>query len=63
MLVFRLPAVLIAMRGVGFTAYQKALATVAIPRGMAAGVLSALPVYYGVQGVDNLSQGVRNNFV
>lgn len=58
MLVFRLPAVMVAMRGGGFTFFQKALVTVAIPRGMAAGVLSALPMYYGVKGVDNLSQGV-----
>ena len=63
MIVFRVPAVLIATKGAGFTFQQKMLITTAIPRGMAAGVLSALPVYYGVPGVGNLSQGVFSAIV
>ena len=63
MVVFRVPAVLIATKGAGFTFKQKMLITTAIPRGMAAGVLSALPVYYGVPGVENLSQGVFSAIV
>jgi cell volume regulation protein A len=63
MIVFRVPAVLIATKGAGFTFKQKMLITTAIPRGMAAGVLSALPVYYGVPGVENLSQGVFSAIV
>ena len=63
MIVFRVPAVLIATKGAGFTFQQKMLITTAIPRGMAAGVLSALPVYYGVPGVENLSQGVFSAIV
>lgn len=63
MLVFRIPAVFISMKGSGFTFRQQTLMTTAIPRGMAAGVLSALPVYYGVPGVENLSQGVFSAIV
>ena len=63
MIVFRVPAVLIATKGAGFTFQQKMLITTAIPRGMAAGVLSSLPVYYGVPGVENLSQGVFSAIV
>ena len=63
MLVFRIPAVLVSTQKAGFTFQQKILITAAIPRGMAAGVLSALPLYYGVPGVENLSQGVFSAIV
>lgn len=63
MVVFRIPAVLIATKNAGFTSQQRILMISAIPRGMAAGVLSALPVYYGVPGVENLSEGVFSAIV
>lgn len=63
MLLFRIPAVLISLIGAGFSFGQQAMIAVAIPRGMAAGVLSALPMYYGVPGMENLSQGVFSAIV
>lgn len=43
LLLVRAPAVLLSMLGGRFDANQKKLATVALPRGMAAGVLATLP--------------------
>ena len=63
MLVFRIPAVALSLVGADFRLDQQAMISVAIPRGMAAGVLSALPMYYGVPGMENLSQGVFSAIV
>ena len=63
MLLFRIPAVVVALKGAGFTFHQKSMKATAIPRGMAAGVLSALPMHYGVPGMGNLSQGVFSAIV
>jgi cell volume regulation protein A len=58
LLVFRWPAVVLAMRGRDISRKQFWLLTVAIPRGLAAGVLSALPLHAGIPGVENLSGAV-----
>ena len=42
----------------GFTKKQTWLTIVAIPRGLAAGVLSTLPLQYGIAGAENFSPGV-----
>ncbi|UCF90835.1 MAG: cation:proton antiporter [Desulfobacterales bacterium] len=63
MLLFRIPAVAFALIGAKFRFHQQSLIAVAIPRGMAAGVLSALPMHYGVPGMENLSQGVFSAIV
>jgi Na+:H+ antiporter len=57
-LLFRIPAVAISVRGSGFTRKQKALLIVALPRGLAAGVLSTLPMQYHIIGADTLSGAV-----
>ena len=46
----RIPAVGLATLGLGLSRKQSWLLTVAVPRGLAAGVLSALPVHYGIAG-------------
>ncbi len=58
LLLFRIPAVRISLRGTGLNPGQLRMVDVAIPRGIAAGVLSALPLQYGVAGAENLSPGV-----
>jgi cell volume regulation protein A len=55
MFLFRIPAVLFSLAGAGFRFHQKSMISVAIPRGMAAGVLSAMPLQYGVPGTENVS--------
>jgi NhaP-type Na+/H+ and K+/H+ antiporter len=52
--VARIPAVHLATLGSGLSSAQKTLATVALPRGMAAGVLATLPVAAGVPGTEQL---------
>jgi len=55
LLLFRIPAVAISLRGCGFTTKQLTLAVVAIPRGLAAGVLSTLPLARRVPGSEDLA--------
>lgn len=55
LLLFRVPAVIIAMRGCGFSRKQLTLLVVAMPRGLAAGVLSTLPLQYNVPGTEALA--------
>jgi len=57
-LLFRLPAVLVALHGTGTRFRDATLVAIAIPRGMTAGVLAALPVHYGVPGLQHLVEGV-----
>lgn len=54
----RYPATLLAVRKMPLTKNERHLIAVAIPRGLAAGVLSASPLARGVPGVENLSAGV-----
>jgi len=58
LLLFRIPAVRLSLRGTGLSPGQMRIVDVAIPRGIAAGVLSALPLQYGVPGAVDLSPGV-----
>ena len=50
LVVARIPAVRLATLGLGLSKKQFWLLTVAVPRGLAAGVLSAIPVHYGIAG-------------
>lgn len=50
----RLPTVKLALIGSGFTPSQQKLVAVALPRGMAAGVLATLPVSAGIPGTESL---------
>jgi cell volume regulation protein A len=52
LLAARIPAVRLATLGLGLSKKQSWILTVAIPRGLAAGVLSAIPVGYGIAGPD-----------
>jgi cell volume regulation protein A len=58
LLVFRVPAVMLAMLGQGLSRKQLRLLVVTMPRGLAAGVLATLPQHLGVTGVENLSAAV-----
>jgi cell volume regulation protein A len=58
LLLFRIPAVRLSLRGAGLNRGQLRMVDIAIPRGIAAGVLSTLPVYYGIPNAENLSPGV-----
>ena len=58
LLLFRIPAVRLSLRGTGLSPRQLRMVDVAIPRGIAAGVLSALPLQYGVPWAENLTPGV-----
>ena len=58
LLLFRIPAVRLCLSGTGLNRAQLRLVDVAIPRGIAAGVLSALPLQFGIPGAENLSPGV-----
>jgi cell volume regulation protein A len=51
----RIPTTRLSLWGGGFTPQQGKLVAVAIPRGLAAGVLSTMPLYRGVQGMQNLA--------
>jgi potassium/hydrogen antiporter len=50
----RIPGVWLATRGADFTPPETKLVTVALPRGMAAGVLATLPFHSGVPATENL---------
>jgi cell volume regulation protein A len=52
LVVARVPAVRFATVGLALSPRQRALLTIAVPRGLAAGVLSAIPVHYGIAGAD-----------
>lgn len=54
----RIPAVYAALVGSGLSSEQKKLAAVAMPRGLAAGVLATLPVAAGVPGTEALPTAV-----
>lgn len=51
----RIPTVVISLWGGGFTRKQQSLVTIAIPRGLAAGVLSTMPLYMGVPNMQKLA--------
>lgn len=57
-LIFRFPAVVVSVRGLGMSRKQFWMLVIAIPRGLAAGVLSMIPLSRGVPGVENLSGAV-----
>ena len=48
----RIPAVRLATLGLDLSKKQSWMLTIAIPRGLAAGVLSAIPIRYGIAGPD-----------
>jgi cell volume regulation protein A len=52
LLVARIPAVRLATLGLGLAMKQSWMLTVAVPRGLAVGVLSTIPVHYGIAGPD-----------
>jgi cell volume regulation protein A len=52
LLVARIPAVWLATSGLGLSRKQSFMLIVAVPRGLAAGVLSAIPVQHGIAGAD-----------
>jgi len=58
LLIFRWPAVKLSLWGAGMSRTQQALAVVAIPRGMAAGVLSMVPMQRGIANSENLVSAV-----
>jgi len=58
LLVFRLPAVMVSVRGLSLSQKQFWLLTIAIPRGLAAGVLSMVPLNRGIPGLESLSGAV-----
>lgn len=55
LLVARVPATLLATMGGGFSSPARGIAAVAMPRGMAAGVLAMMPFQAGVVGTEQLS--------
>jgi len=58
LLLFRIPAVRLSLMGTGLSRRQLRVVDIAVPRGIAAGVLSTLPLYYGIPNAENLSPGV-----
>lgn len=52
LLLVRIPAVRLSTAGLGLSRKQFWMLSVAIPRGLAAGVLSAIPVHHGIAGPD-----------
>jgi potassium/hydrogen antiporter len=55
LLLFRIPAVLLSTKGMGLGKKEFWLLNVAMPRGLAAGVLATLPLQRGIQGLENLA--------
>lgn len=51
----RIPAVMLATRGMRLSRKEFWFTTAAIPRGLAAGVLATLPMRYGIAGAENLA--------
>lgn len=58
LLVARIPAVYAVLYRSSFTPLEKKVATVSLPRGMAAGVLATLPVAAGVAGTEEVPVAV-----
>jgi len=58
LLLCRIPAVYLSTMNLGFTQKGKALLIIAIPRGLAPGVLSTLPLKFGIPGAESFSPGV-----
>ncbi len=52
---FRIPATMLATRGLSLTPKERWLLNVSVPRGLAAGVLATLPMHYGIEGMENLA--------
>jgi hypothetical protein len=55
LLLFRVPAVALATRGLGLKRKHFLLLVVSIPRGLAAGVLATLPLHRGIPDMENLA--------
>ena len=55
LLVVRIPAVALVMRGRALTTKDRWLLNVSLPRGLAAGVLATLPMHHGIAGTENLA--------
>jgi cell volume regulation protein A len=58
LILMRVPAVLLSTRSMGLGKKEFWFLTAAIPRGLAAGVLSTLPMQYGVPGAENLAPAI-----
>jgi cell volume regulation protein A len=58
LMLFRIPAVKLSTMNLGLTRKQTWLLIIAMPRGPAAGVLSTLPIEYGLVGAENFSPAV-----
>jgi len=58
LLVFRMPAVKLATINLGLTRKETWMLNIAVPRGLASGVLSTLPMRYGIAGAEDFSLGV-----
>jgi len=59
----RFPAMRFSLWGGNFSTQQQLLVTIAIPRGLAAGVLSTMPLYMGVPSMQNLAPVVFSMIV
>src|SRR6185295_16761865 len=55
---FRIPAVMLATKGIGFGKKDLWLLNVAMPRGLAAGVLATLPLQRGIPDLENAAPTV-----
>lgn len=58
LLAFRVAAVKVAMKGMRVSRKDLWLLNVAMPRGLAAGVLATLPVRFGIEGAENLAPAI-----
>jgi len=58
LMALRVPAVMLSTRRMGLGKKEFWFLCVAIPRGLAAGVLATLPMQYGVPGAENLAPGI-----
>ena len=58
LLLFRIPAVKLATWNLGLTRKQIWMLNISIPRGLGTGVLSTIPIEYGIAGSGNLSRAV-----
>jgi Na+:H+ antiporter len=58
LMAMRVPAVLLSTRNMELGKKEFYFLSVAIPRGLAAGVLATLPLQYGVPGMENLAPAI-----
>ena len=58
LLLFRIPAVMLSTKGMKPGKKEFWLLTVAMPRGLAAGVLATLPLQRGLQGMENRAPAI-----